>query len=74
MNKGRGGPRPIFLENFVQKEDGKMEGIQGLRRQAAAPVQRAIPAAEAKKAAAPAKADDNSPRTLIVEDLTGGNF
>ncbi len=34
-----------------------MEGIQGLRRQAAAPVQRAIPAAEAKKAAAPAKMD-----------------
>ncbi len=25
-------------------------------------------------AAAPAKADDNAPRTLVVEDLTGGNF
>lgn len=30
-------------------------------------------AAPAAPAAAP-KADDNSPRTLIVEDLTGGNF
>ena len=41
------------------------------------PEKREAPAAPAAPAAAPvaaAPANDNSPRTLVVEDLTGGNF
>lgn len=44
-------------ENMLMKEDAKMEGIQGLGRQAAAPVRRTAPAAEAKKTAASARTD-----------------
>lgn len=50
---------PQVAEKFLQRRDGDHSAEE---------------AAPAAAPAAPAKADDNSPRTLIVEDLTGGNF
>ncbi len=50
---------PQVAEKFLQWRNGDHS------------VEEAAPAAAP---ATPAKADDNSPRTLIVEDLTGGNF
>lgn len=50
---------PQVAEKFLRWRDGPHD---------------AEPEAPAASAAAPAKADGNSPRTLIVEDLTGGNF
>lgn len=49
---------PQVAEKFLRWRDGPHD----------AEPEAAVPAA------APAKADGNSPRTLIVEDLTGGNF
>lgn len=49
---------PQVAEKFLRWRDGPHD----------AEPEAAVPAA------APAKADDNTPRTLIVEDLTGGNF
>ncbi|WP_099204812.1 oxaloacetate decarboxylase subunit alpha [Scatolibacter rhodanostii] len=63
---------PQVAEKFIKWRNAGGEAAEPVKEEAkaAAPVAQAAPAVQA----APAAASDNRVRTLIVEDLTGGNF